>query len=453
MKIIIVGCGKVGQALAQQLNKEENDITVIDTRHHVVQNVASQNDVMGIVGNGANHLTQIEAGIKKADLLIAVTGSDELNLLCCLIAKKAGNCQTIARVRNPEYNSEMNFIKEELGLAMVINPEAAAAMEIARVLRFPSAIKIDTFAKGRIELLKFRIGEKSVLHNLSVLEISSRLHCDILVCAVEREDDVFIPKGNFVLKSKDVVTIIASPKNASQFFKKIGIETHQVKDTMIAGGGDIAYYLAQILLQMGIGVKIIERKKERCERLSELLPKAVIIHGDAADQSILMEEGLAEAEAFAALTDMDEENILLSLFAKSRSKAKLVTKINRIAFDEVINSLDLDTTIYPKNMTAEYIIQFVRAMKNSIGSNVETMYRIIENKAEALEFVIRENSPLVEQPLEQLKLKDSVLIACILRGTKIITPRGRDMMLVGDRVVVVTTETGLKDITDILDGR
>lgn len=450
MKIIIAGCGKVGQTLAEQLSKEGNDITVIDTRAKVVNEMANRDDVMGIVGNGASHLTQAEAGIANADLFIAVTGSDELNLLCCLLAKKAGNCQTIARIRNPEYSREANYIKEELGLAMVINPEHAVAMEIARVLRFPSAIKIDTFAKGRIELLKFRIQEKSVLGNMTVMDISLKLHCDILVCAVERGEEVFIPRGNFILREKDIVHIIAAPKNASGFFKKIGVVTNQVKDTMIAGGGDLAYYLAENLLQMGIKVKIIDKNIERCERLLELLPKADVVCGDASDQNMLLEEGMERTASFVAVTNMDEENILLSMLVKKKSSAKVVTKINNIAFNEVIGGLDLDTIVCPKYVTAENIIRFVRAMKNSIGSNVETLYRIIENKAEALEFVIRERSEVVDKPLEELKIKKNIVVACIYRKGKVIIPRGYDSIQVGDSVIIVTTNTGLNDIDDII---
>lgn len=450
MKIIIAGCGKVGQALTEQLTKEGNEITVIDLRVKIVNEMASRHDVMGIVGNGASHLTQAEAGIEKADLFIAVTGSDELNLLCCLLAKKAGDCQTIARIRNPEYSREANYIKEELGLAMVINPEYAAAMEIARVLRFPSAIKIDTFAKGRIELLKFRIQEDSVLDNMKVMDISLKLRCDILVCAVERGEEVFIPRGDFILREKDIVDIIATPKNASGFFKKIGVVTNQVKDTMIAGGGDIAFYLAENLLQMGIRVKIIDKSMERCERLCELLPKAEVVHGDASDQSMLSEEGMERAESFVAVTNMDEENILLSMLVKKKSNAKVVTKINNIAFNEVIGGLDLDTIMCPKNVTAEYIVRFVRAMKNSMGSNVETLYRIIENKAEALEFIIRKRSEVVDKPLEQLKIKKNIVVACIYRNRQAIIPRGYDAMQVGDSVIIVTTNTGLNNIDDII---
>ena len=452
MKIIIVGCGKVGATLAEQLSSEDNDVTVVDKRYEVVQEVSNEYDVMGIVGSGTYHSVLQEAGVEKADLLIAVSGSDELNLLCCLIAKKAGNCQTIARVRNPEYNREIRYIQEELGLAMVINPEAAAAMEIARILRFPSAIKIETFAKGRVEVLKFRVREDSVLNHMMISEITTKLHCsDLLVCTVERGDEAIIPGGSFVIRERDVISVVASPKKASQFFKKIKVQTNQVKDTMIAGGGKVTFYLAKELLSMGIDVKIIEKDRERCEELSELLPRARIICGDGASQALLMEEGLMKADSFVTLTNMDEENILLSLFARNKcTKTKVITKINSIAFDEVINKLDLDSIIYPKYVTAEYIVRFVRAMKNSIGSNVETLHHLVDNKVEALEFCIRENAPVLNIPLEKLRLKDHLLIGCINRNGTILTPNGNDMLMMGDTVVVITTNKGLNDISDIL---
>ena len=450
MRIIIVGCGKVGRTITEQLSQEGHDVAIIDTDSIVIHDITNNFDVMGVVGNGASYIVQREAGIEEADLLIAVTGSDELNLLCCLFARKAGNCSTIARVRNPMYNKEINFIKGELGLSMVINPEYAAATEIARLLRFPSAIKIDTFAKGRVELMKFIIPEGSTLHNNSLIDVARRIKSDILVCAVERKDEVVIPNGNFVLKEKDMITLVASPTNARDFFNEIGVETHQVKNTMIVGGGTVAYYLAAQLLSMGIAVKIVEQDKKRCEELSELLPDAVIINGDATNQDVLMEEGIAHCESFVSLTGIDEGNIFLSLFAKSVSKAKVITKVNRISFDEIINTFNLGSLIYPKFITSEYIIQYVRAMQNSIGSNVETLYRIIENKVEALEFLINEDAPVVGIQLEDLKIKDNILIACINRGGKIMIPNGRSEIKVGDTVIIVTTQKGLQDIKDIL---
>ncbi|MBQ7981498.1 MAG: Trk system potassium transporter TrkA [Oscillospiraceae bacterium] len=450
MNIIIVGCGKVGQTLAQQLNEEDNNITVIDLDGSIVNDISSRFDIMGVVGNGATHLKQQEAGIKEADLLIAVTGSDELNLLCCLIAKKAGNCQTIARVRSPEYSLEAPYLKEELGLAMVINPEAAAAAEIDRVLRFPSAIKIDTFVKGRVEMLKFRLPEESPLVGCAVKDMASKFHCDVLVCTVEREDDAFIAKGDFVFEGKDIISIIASPRNANDFFRKIKYKINSVKDAMIVGGGEITYYLCERLHRAGIPAKIIEKDRRRCEELCSLWPEVIVINGDAVEQETLIEEGIESTGAFVALTNMDEENILLSLFAKSVNKGKLVTKINRIDFDDVVKHLDLDTIIYPKNITSDMILRYVRAMKKTIGSNVETLYSVIKGKVEAAEFFIKENSEITDKALAELKLKPDMLIAAIFRGKTVIIPRGNDTIQKGDSVVIVSRVAALHDIDDIL---
>lgn len=450
MNIIIVGCGKVGHTLAVQLNQEGNNITVIDLVASKVNEVAGRYDIMGVTGNGATHLVQQEAGIKHADLLIAVTGSDELNLLCCMVAKKAGNCQTIARVRNPQYSSEAPFLKDELGLAMIINPEYAAAAEIARVLRFPSAIKIDTFTKGRVELLKFRIPEGSPLVNLAVKEVVSKLHCDVLVCTIERGDEAYIANGDFVFGERDVISIVASPRNANDFFHKIHYKIKSVKDVMIVGGGEITHYLCDILRKSDIAVKIIEKDMKKCEELCSMWPDVSVINGDAADQNILLEEGLANTGAFVALANFDEENILLSLFAKTTGKGKIVTKINRIDFDDVIKQLELDSIIYPKNLTADIIVRYVRAMKNTIGSNMETLYNIIKGKVEASEFVIKENSPISGIPLSELKFKDNILIAAILRERKVIIPRGHDVMQTGDSVVIISKHMALNDITDVL---
>ncbi len=450
MQIIIVGCGNVGSTLAEQLSKEGHNITAIDIDAHRVETVANQYDVMGVVGNGASFSVQNEAGIGEADLMIAVTASDELNMLSCLIAKKAGGCSTIARVRNPIYNKEIAFIKEELGLSMVINPEYAAACEIARLLKFPSAIKVDSFAKGRVELLKCKINEGSVLHGRPLTYLSSGLHCEVLICAVQRGEEVFIPDGNFELQEKDVISMVASSRKANEFFKKIGMTTNRIKTCMIIGGGETTYYLAKQLLPMGIRIKIIEQSKERCNELSELLPQAMIIHGDGTERNLLQEEGLPKIHSFVSWTSMDEENIMLSLYAKSISGAKTITKVHRLDYDKIIDSLDLGSVLYPKNITAEYILQYVRAMQNSIGSNVETLYRLIEGKVEALEFRVNEESRLVGVPLKELQLKENLLIACINRKGIVITPGGQDSIQLGDTVVVVTTNQGFNDLKDIL---
>lgn len=450
MNIIVVGCGKVGRTLAEQLIQEGHDVSVVDTDRRVVEEITNSFDALGVVGNGAIYSTQKEAGIEDAHLLIAVTDSDELNLLCCLIAKKAGDCKTIARVRNPIYYKEIGFIKEELGLSMVINPEYETACEIARLLRFPSAIDINIFHKGKVELLSFRVGEGSVLHEMKVKEIHSKLKCDILLCVVERGEEVIIPNGEVTIKENDLVSIIASHKKAMEFFLKIGVLHNSVKNTMLIGGGDISYYLANQLTKSGIYVKIIEDNRKRCEELTELLPKAMIIHGDGTDQKILLEEGIMDVESFASLTGIDEENVMLSLYAQSKTNGKIITKINRIAFDEVIRSLNLGSIIYPKYITMQYILQYVRAMNNSIGSNVETLYKIKKDKAEALEFHVNEGSKLIGVPIEKLNLKPNLIICSINRNREIITPRGKDCIEKGDHVIVVTTDIGLHDLSDIL---
>lgn len=451
MNIIVVGCGKVGQAIVQQLSDEGNDITVIDIDEKKVNEASRKYDVMGVIGNGATHSIQLEAGIEHTDLMIAVTASDELNLLCCLVAKKAGKCQTIARVRNPEYSKDAPYLQEELRLAMVINPEFAAASEIARVIRFPSAVKIDTFAKGKLELLKFRLPNNCILTDYSVKEISSKLKCDVLVCMIERKDEAIIPGGDMTFQQGDMISIVATPQNANKFFKKINYHFNQIKNVMIAGGGNIAYYLSKMLLKTGISVKIIDRNEHRCEELCVELPKATIIHGDASENETLLEEGIDNMGAFVALTNLDEENILLSLFAHSRMNGKIVTKVNRIEYDEIIQKLDLDSIVNPKHITAENIVQFVRAMKNSMGSNVETLYSLIKGKVEAAEFVIRERSSILDTQLQSLKFKPNVLIACIVRNNDMIIPRGQDTIKLGDSVVVVSRHLGLHDICDILE--
>lgn len=452
MNIIIIGCGKIGQKLAEQLNQEDDiNITVVDLKYNIVKDTMDRFDVMGVVGSGTSIDTLLEAGIKTADILIAVTGSDETNLLTCLLAKKAGNCGTVARVSKPEHNRGLGIIKDDLGLAMMINPEQTAANEIARILRFPSAIQIDTFAKGRVEILKFRVSENSVLDNLVIADIRQKLNGDVLVCGVERENSAFIPGGDFVLRSGDRVSILAATSKASEFFKKIGVKTDRVKDATIVGGSATAYYLAEKLIQSGIQVKIIDKDAKRCDELCQLLPKATIINADGTENRVLLEEGIEYAQSFVAMTNIDEENIMLSLYAKSKMNGKLITKINRIEYDDVIGNLDLDTVIYPKNIVAEYIVRFVRAKKNSMGSNIETMHLILDGKAEALEFRIREDLPFIGVKLEDLKLKKNVLIACINRGGNVIIPRGKDSVAKDDTVIVVTTISGLKDIRDILE--
>lgn len=450
LNIIIVGCGKVGAALIEQLSKEGHDITIIDKNSQVIQDITNMYDIMGIPGNGASYSVQMEAGIEDADLIIAVTDSDELNLLCCTIAKQVGNCAAIARVRNPDYSREVGYLREKLGLAMIINPELEAANEAARILYLPTALEVNAFAHGQAELIKIKLPKGNILDNKTIASIGRETVKNILICAIEREGKVCIPSGNFTLKADDVISFVATRIHARIFLKEIGFATNQVKDTMIIGGGKAAYYLAKQLLAMGISVKIIESNRARCEELSILLPDAIIINGDGTDEELLKEEGIGRAESFVPLTGIDEENIMLTLHAKQVSDAKVITKINRITFKNVINSLELGSVIYPRYITSEAIIAYVRAKKASMDSNIETLYHMFDYRAEAIEFRVDENSAVTNIPLAGLNLKDNLLIAFINRNGKIIIPSGDDCIAVGDTVMIVTTNTGFNDIQDIL---
>ncbi len=450
MKIIIVGCSNVGSAIAEQLSYEGHNITVVDVNEKLVNGVSDAYDVLGVVGNGASLNIQREAGVDNADLLIAVTGADELNLLCCLIARKAGGCHTIARVSNPVYSREIGFIKEELGLSMIINPQMAAAQEIGRLLKFPSALKVDSFAKSRVELVIYKVPEDSALCGVKLRDLSAKVKCNVLIPIVERGEEVMIPDGEFELAAGDEITIVSPAENTIDFFKKMGDPTSVTRDIMMIGGGTTTIYLARQLLNMGVKVKIVEQDPARCEELTEMLPKALVICGDATDKELLIEEGLKTVGAFASMTNFDEENIMLTLFAKSLSKAKLFTKVHRISYDEIIESLGVGSVIYPKYITAEEIIKYVRAMKNSIGSNIETLYRLNDNRVEALEFQIREDSPVVGIPLKELNLKKNMIIGCITHKGKVEMPTGNSVIKVNDMVILITTTTGLHDIRDAL---
>ena len=428
LNIIIVGCGKVGSTLVEKLSKESHDITVIDQKNEVIQRITEDYDVMGFTGNGASYSIQIEAGIQDADVLIAVTESDELNLLSCTIAKKVGDCATIARVRNPDYSMELSYLRNQLGLSLIINPELETAREIARLLRLPSALEINSFARGHAELVKFKIPKGNLLHDKPISAMHE-LNCDMLVCGVERDGNLIIPDGSFIMRGGDAVTFLATPTNSMDFFKKIGVDTHKVKNCMIIGGGKTSYYLGKQLISSGVEGKILE--------LDE-------------NEDLLREEGIESTESFVPLTGLDEENILLTLFARKCSDTKVITKINRSTFSDVLDSLDIGSIVYPRYITAEKILAYIRAMQNSVGSNIETLYHIFDNRAEALEFKVEKDSPVIGKPIMELKLKDNLLRACLNRNGKVIIPRGQDVICEGDYVVVVTTHTGFTDVSDIL---
>jgi len=450
LRIIIVGCGKVGRTLVEQLSREGHDIVIIDRDGQKIQQLASLYDIMGIQGNGASYSVLKEAGIENTDLMIAVTESDELNLLCCTVAKQVGNCAAIARVRTPDYSREAGYLREKLGLAMIINPEMEAAAEAARILYLPTALEIDSFAHGQADLIKFKVPQGNPLDGMNLITLGKNVAPDILICAVERDGMVTIPGGTFQIRAGDVLSFAAQRAVGKKFLEDIGFKTNRVRNAMLIGGGKASYYLARQLLSMGIQVKIIEINKTRCEELSVLLPRAVIINGDGTNEDLLREEGIERAEAVVALTGIDEENILLTLFARRVSEAKTITKINRITFQDVINGLDLGSVIYPKYITAETIIRYARAMKESMDSNIETLYHMFDHRAEAVEFRVDGPSAVTGIPLKDLALKDNLLVCAIYRGGKVRIPNGFDQILPGDTIMVVTTHTGFTDLQDIL---
>jgi trk system potassium uptake protein TrkA len=450
MNIIVVGIGKVGYTVAEQLSSEMHDVTVIDTNEDVLADTIEELDVRGIAGNGASRKVLVEAGIEDCDLLIALTGVDETNLLCCLLANKLGANGTIARVRNPEYNEDIRLIKDSLGLSMSVNPEKEAAEEIFRILRFPSAKNVDIFAKGRVELVSFVANSNCSLCGKTIKDSFSKIKAKALICAIERNNEIIIPNGDTVVSENDTVALLAEPREITPFFKEVNIPVTGVQNVMIIGGGKVGLYLAVQLERHNIHTTIIERNQETAENLSFLLPDANIICGDGTNRSLLIEEGLLDVDAVCCLTGIDEENILLSLYAKSVAKdVKTITKVNKIAFQEVIRSLDLGSVIYPKYITANLILQHVRARKNNIGNNVETLYKIIDNKVEALEFNVSEDSVLLNQTLEELQLKKNVIVGCITRKGHVFIPHGKDTFKVGDSVIIVTKIPGLSDLDDI----
>ena len=449
MNIIIVGCGQVGYAIASQLTDDGHEITIVDSNAARLERACSSLDTNGVVGNGTAYSILLEAGINEADVFIAVTKHDEVNLLSCLIAKKANNCQTIARVKQPEYYQEIEFLSNELGISYAFNPELMTAKEVFMLIHSPAALEVDSFAKNSVNLMKTKITEGSALINMSLKEMSSSISSEVLVCIVERNKEVIIPSGDFVLKTGDSISFVVPMKQAYHFFKEIGLKTKRIKNVVIAGGGTISYYLAKFLQdKTKVSVKIIEPKKTTCEKLSNLLPHCMVINGDINDTDLLEQENIADADALIGLSDVDEENIVFSLYASKMSKAKIITKINRSefygAFEELPGSL-----VCPRNITAESMIGFVRHLESSYG-NVDAVYKLNNNCVEALEFSVDDASKVVGVPLHSLRLKDNLLICSISRGRKVIKPRGNDTLEPGDTIVVVTTHKGLLSINDIL---
>jgi len=452
MDIIIVGCGKVGSALAEELCEEHN-ITVIDRNEDLISSVINDFDVMGIVGNCICTDILEEANIAKTSIFIAVTDSDEVNILSCMIARNMGARHCIARVRNPEFDRQLVFMRDRLGISMMVNPDYNAANEIAKVLRYPEAINIDSFAKGRVELAEIRINSGSILENVVLSQLSKRLRLDVLICAVQRGDELIIPNGNFMLRADDKIHVTASHSSMVKFLRSISAAYREkrVKSAVLIGGGRIAYHLSQQLIEMGVKVKIIEIDEDRCIALSENLNKVSISHADGTDHDILAEERVFDADAVVTLTGIDEENILLSLIAKKNGVEKVVTKVNRMSLIELSDTLNLDSVISPKTIMVEQILQYVRAKQNSTGNNVTTLYRLVNDRLEAMEFVVRESKEYVGIPLKKLKVKSGILIASIARGSEMIIPKGDDCIMLNDSVVVVTTNSGFEDLKEIFD--
>ena len=450
MKIVIIGDGKVGYKLAKQLSSEKYDIILIDNNEEKLRKSIERMDVFCVAGEGGSVEVQQRADVPHADLVIACTSTDECNMLSCLIARRLGARHTIARVRNPIYYKQIDFLKKDLHLSMVVNPELIVAGDITRLLLFPDASKVETFVKGRVELVEFPI-HCGKLEGLPLSELYARFQVQVLVCAVESGETVLIPDGDYILKAGDKLHIAASHQNMEQFFKKIALRKEKIKNAMICGGGRVAYYLASQLCNLGMNVKIIERNRERCEELCELLPQATIINGDATEHDLLIEEGIEKTDAFIALTGMDEENIIMSLFASKQSVSKVIVKINEDRRAMMIDELGLDSIVSAKTATADTILGYVRARRNSqCSANVETMYQLLDGRVEALEFIIKSENAYTGVPLKDLNLKVNNIIACIARGRKIIIPNGDDSIQVGDSVVIITMTKQIRDLDDIL---
>lgn len=455
MKIVIVGSGNVGYHLAELLVEEGHDIVVIDRRTKTLEKMVEVLDIKGIHGNGSYYDVQMEADIPNADLVIAVAQRDEINMLTCLLAKKLGAKHTIARVRDQDYSKHLYLLKEELGLSMSINPELAAAREIARILKFPSALKIDTLAKGRVELIHFKLGINNPLCGRSLQDISDKISHKVLISAVERDSDVDMPTGSYTLQAEDKVHIIGKSADITMFFKTLGLFMPRSKYVMIVGGGQITFYLARQILELGMQVKIIEKDRERCLELCEHLPSATIINSDGSDQDVLIQERIESADSFIALTDNDETNLIVSMFAKSKNAAKVITKINRSRYMDLLQKLGIDSVISQHLITSDTIARYVRAMQNTTGSGVQTLYRFAGDKAEALEFIAERDTKNLDKPIRDLKLKKNMLIAALVRKGEVMIPDGSDKIMQGDNVIVVTTNNKISSLDDIfaLPGR
>ena len=450
MKITVVGCGKIGCTVINALLSEGHEIVAIDNDPDVISDITNIYDVMTVCGSGTDSDVLLEAGI--ANLLIAVTGSDEFNMLTCFIAKRLSIKHTIARIRKPEYNDKsLSFLKKELGLSMAINPERLVSREMFNILKLPSAIKVEEFSRGNFEMVELILKENSPLDGVSLIDLKKKHPDNFLVCAVQRGDKLYIPDGNFVLKSGDKIGITSSSVEIQRLLRKLGILQKQARDVMILGATRTSYYLSKLLLAAGNSVKIIDADRERCKEFSDSLPGAVIINGDPARQELLLEEGIGNVDAVVALTGMDEENILLSYFAAMQNVPKVIAKVNRNEFLPTAERLGIDSVASQIRTVGDVTVRYARALENSMGSKVETLYKLMNGNAEALEFAVNGESKIIKIPFKELPTKSNILIAGIIRGRKTIIPSGDDMIMPGDRVVVISGGGRLNDLSDIVD--
>ena len=451
MKIIVCGLGKIGQTICADLVSEGHDVVVLDINRELITQLTNTHDVIGVCGNAADCTTLEEAGAADADLFIAVTHSDELNMLSCFFAKRLGAGHTVARIRSPEYNDEsLGFTVKELGLSMAINPESLAASELFDMLLLPSAMKVETFTRRKFEMVELKIKEGSVLDGVALKELRGNFRAKVLVCVVKRDDKVYIPDGNFVLKTGDKIGITAKPSEIKHFFRKIGEMQKKARDVIVIGGSRTAYYLAKLLTDGGFNVKIIEKNREKALELSDQLDGVTVINGDGTQQELLREEGITDADGIVTLTGRDEENILISIYAASQRVPKVVTKVNTPELYSLGEKLGLDSIVSPRNIVSNIITRHARALDNSAGSQVETLYKLMDGDVEAIEFLAKSDPRFIDIPLSQLSLKENIIIAGIIRGRHTIIPGGSDVILEGDRVVVIVENIHLRDLSDIL---
>ncbi len=451
MKIVVIGNGKVGHTIIQHICSEGHDVIVIDNNPEVIEEIVNQYDVMGICGNGASVEILESANVEKADILIAVTSSDETNMLACVIGKKMGVRSTMARVRTYEYDSQIAKMMDALEISVVINPEKEAASEILKIINFPEALMVDTFKNGNVDLVELYVPTDSPLIDKTLAEISQKYQVKVLICAVQRGEDVFIPSGSFVFKAGDIVHITATKKNVKLFLNKLGLISSKIKSVFVVGGGKVATYLCEELARNNYKVKLVEKDYQKCVALSETLPNVTVVHGDGSDQEMLTEEGFNETDAVICLTGLDEENIIISMYAYKQRIGKIITKVNKASLAGLMESIRTASVISPKDITASRIISYIRAKNNSRGSNVITLYKLVNNKVEVIEFQAKETSKTLHIPLKELKIKKKVLIASIIRGKEVIIPNGEDKIEAGDNVIVVTTTQFFNNLDDILE--